>query len=515
MSNGAGQTEKLTFTSKGQEYEVTVPTGLSDMQAYDWAMKNKPKFAALKLPRPKEAAPTKEPTFPGVGTEAQKISPQPKMFSKAWWKQRATNIEQAATEALPGLGASAGATAGGIAGVPAGPVGVFGGEVAGAGLGGMAGTGLKQILRRALGWEAPATGREAAAEMGREGMTQMGTQIPFSMMPAAAPMLKRSAESSYYKALAPTKERTKEIARDVVPGLIKRGEVGSIESLERRATERARELSPELTKEYGAFERTSPKLPARGAGGRMQATGVGQVAGAGTTIVKDLETLKGKYMAKDALGNRIVANQQAVDSISGVQDIVKKFGPNISPTSLRQLRQIFDEPVAKAGAYEGVDLATHYTLNAKEAAANSIRKIIHSGDINISELDKEVHFWLDVQRVTSETARRRVGQSGGLVNVFAPLAIGAAAETGVTAFGGSAAHGIEAGVGTAALILATRMIRSPQWRTLSAVTKDRIAGYLASGSVRELSALATRLGIAAERVGQEPEKKPQTVGAAP
>lgn len=45
-------TEQVIFAHGGQQYSVTVPTGMSDVEAHQWAMVNKPKFAALNLPSP-------------------------------------------------------------------------------------------------------------------------------------------------------------------------------------------------------------------------------------------------------------------------------------------------------------------------------------------------------------------------------------------------------------------------------------------------------------------------------
>jgi hypothetical protein len=444
---------------------------------------------------PIQAAPKAAPMKPSS------MRAYPKPFTVDWLKRKGLDAETSFESALPAAGATIGGVAGGMSAGPPGAVG-------GAGFGGMGGEAARQILRRAMGWGGPATSGEAAQDITKAGVTQAAIQVPTEVAPMLKGPLSRMAEGQYSRALAPTTNYMKATARDVVPGLIDRGEVGSLESLNKRAGERVGELMPELEKEYKALQASSPKLPVRGAGGRMQASTVGQIPQAGTQVLKDLDALKSKYMVKDAAGNLQVANQQAVSAIDGVQATVKKFGKNISPESLRQLKQIFDEPVAKAGGYAGADLATHYTLNAQEAAANSIRKILRSASPNISELNKEVSFWLDVQLVTGKTLERQTGQSGGLVKVLAPLAGGAAADIGFH-FGGTAG-GIEAGAATAGVVIATKMIRSPLWRTTSAVFKDRVARALASGSIGELSSLATRVGIAAQEAGPEMERRQQT-----
>ena len=438
------------------------------------------------------------------------MRPAPPRFSKEWWRQKMLDAGFGVASAMP----AAGATAGGVIGGAGGTVGGFGvggvpGAVGGAAIGGMGGEAAKQLLMRAMGYPTASTSDEAAKDITVQGLEQGAVQAGTEGLSRLAAPLGRAAVSQYERALAPTTRYNKAITQDIVPGLIKRGEFGSLEGLQKKASSRAAELVPELSSEYQGLEATSPKLPVRGQGGRMMKSGAGQIPGSGKQVVQDLEGLKSQYMVKDAAGNLHPGNPQAISAIEGVQDIVKQYGPNISPTSLRQLKQIFDEPVAHAGGYANADLATHYTLNAQEAAANSIRKILHSASPDIAGLDKEISFWLDVQRVTSQTLERKTGQAGGLVKVLSPLAATGAGAVGLH-YGGASA-GIEAGAAAALTVMATQIIRSPAWRTLSAVFKDRLAGALSRGSVGDVSALAMRAGIAIPQSGQSSaEKSPQS-----
>lgn len=211
------------------------------------------------------------------------------------------------------------------------------------------------------------------------------------------------------------------------------------------------------------------------------------IPGSGKEIISDLENLKSTYQVegKDA-------NNAAVNAISGVQDVVRQYGNDISPNSLRKLKQIFDDPVAQRGGYSGTDLGTAYTAQAQKAAADSIRSILHQASPNLAALDRETHFWLQVQQVTSQSGLRKTGQEGGLVRALGlPFLSGIGGMTGM-----QLGHGAEgAGVG-ALTAVATMIVRSPAWRTASAVAKDRLADALARGDVGAVSALATRFGVA-------------------
>jgi hypothetical protein len=402
------------------------------------------------------------------------ISAQPKPFTLPWLKQGAWRAGASTADAAPGIGATLGATAG----ATGGPLSAVGG----AGMGAMGGVGLQQIMRRILGYpNVPQTSGEAAQDITRQGTTQAAIQAGTELLPFLAGPLKDAATTQYEKALAPTTKINKAITRDIVPQLIQRGESGSLEGLENRAGQKIADINPQLNTAYG------------------QAQGAGPIAGSGAQVVADLEKLKQSYIDQG-----VVVQPQAVNAIEGVQSIVRQYGPDMSPNSLRKVRQIFEDPVAQRGAYAGADISTNYALNAQKQAADSIRGILN-GNPDIGALNKEISFWLDVQRVASQSGLRRTGQEGGLLKTLWPL--GAAMAGGGAGF---ATHGTEAGIGAAATtMLATQAgmaMRSPAWRTVSSVAKDRLAQALARGDVGQVTALLGRLGLAGATV---PPQSPQ------
>lgn len=362
--------------------------------------------------------------------------------------------------------------------------------------------------------------------------------------PALVGPLKNAAISQYTRALAPTTKANKAITQDIVPSLIQRGVHGSLDALQDTAESQAGAVRPALDNAYDAaeakFQPTRPPiralLPAAptevplGSTAPLQSneTGVmltrnpdtanqfvkpqgsypvskGGIPGAGKQIVQDLENLKNDYV----VGGQ-VANPQAVNAINGVQGIVRQQGADISPKSLRQLKQIFDEPVATANGYAGTDLATHYSLNAQQAAANSIRTILHQASPDINALDKEISFWLNVQRVTRDSGLRQTGQQGGLLKVLRPLAYGSAGGIGLATHSPQA--GIEAALAASLAAGAGSAVRSPAWRTASALVKDRLANALASGDAAQVGALLGRFGVSMQE-GQSPTA--QTPGQLP
>ena len=397
-------------------------------------------------------------------SKAQTIKAPPKMFSKQWWKEKALRFAMGTAESLPAAGATVGAYLGGVSAGPPGAVG-------GAGLLGMGGEAGKQLMERALGYpDVPQTPEEAAKRITKEGLVQGGLQLAAEPLAFLSKPLRSSATSQYERALAPTKQTTKAIAKKITPGLIERGEFGSLEGLSERATQNVERIKSELDLAYGRVPVTATK-------------------GASKQIIADLDKLQNRYIVEGR-----AVNPTAVNAISNVRGVVMQYGDNISPMSLRQMKRIFDEPVAARGGYAGADLATRYTLKAQKAAANSIREILSRASPDVAALNKEISFWLDVQKVVSETAKRRTGQAGGLLRVLSPLAGSAGLGFGIATH--SAQQGVEAGAAATLAALAYDGVRSPAWRTASAVLKNRFAGAIARGDVRQAFAVAARLGVA-------------------
>lgn len=403
-------------------------------------------------------------------SKATAISPQPKMFSPEWFKQGAWRTAAGAADIAP----AAGATIGGLIGSAEGPPGAIGG----AGMGGMGGESAKQLIRRYLGFpDVPQTSGEAAKDIVKEGVIQAGTQGITELVPPLGGPLQKAAEGQYARALSPGTLQNKAITREITPELIRRGEFGSIESLEKKAGQEISRLSPELEAQYSH--------PVQGLPGEIT-TRENMVTNAGTKVLQDLDKLKQSYMP----GGK-VAEPTAVKAIGDVQNIIRQYGADISDTNLRRLRQIFEKGPAEKGVYTGLDPAIGYAVEAKQQAADSIREILNSHP-DIGRLNKEISFWLDVQRVTGATNLRRVGQAGGLVKVLSPLAGAIGAGAGLP-FGHATEAGLGAAVATQLAVFATQAIRSPFWRTASAVLKDRFAQAIASGEVGEAAALAARL----------------------
>ncbi len=346
-------------------------------------------------------------------------------------------------------------------------------------MGGMAGEASRQIIRRVLGFEGPETPTEAALDIATEGALQGGIEAGTAGLGRLAAPLRRGAAAQYTRALRPTTLENKAIAEGVTPKLLERGVRGTTEAIEKRASTEVGKLRPQLESAYRNLPGgpTAAKSPV-------------------STALTDLERLKGKYMVDGK-----VVNAKAVDAIESVQQIIEQHGNNVSPQSIRKLKQIFDEAVSEAGGFTTSDLTTNYSLKAQKEAANTFRRILHDAHPNVAALDREMSFWLDVQQVARATNQRQLGQQGGLTKTIAlPLIGGAATALGLTGQG-------EASAGTALTAIAILAARDARFRTWSALRKTQLANALARQDVRMATALLTRLGITTAQISKAIEER--------
>jgi hypothetical protein len=311
---------------------------------------------------------------------------------------------------------------------------------------------------------------------------------------AAAPFLKKSAQNTYAKFLNPTKEATKFEAKAVVPELLNRRQLAiSGQGLEDRA-------AANLNATGSQIDAAVKKIPA------SNRPNVQNVLDA---IDQHKQSFLTNGVPVGSTAEAAVKNSdRARDTIL---DIVTAPGGAVTHQSLNRARQILDKAVAKSGAYTGKSLSEGAALDADKAAANAIRSEFARGNPDIATLNKEYHFWSQVKDVIGETNDRRIGQQGGLGRVLAPLV----GISGGLAHGGASAGGAaDAAIYTTALLAAHEAIKSPAWKTLSAVGKNEMATAFASGNFKKVTQIAGRIASAgasaatSRRSGKTPSTAP-------
>ena len=295
------------------------------------------------------------------------------------------------------------------------------------------------------------------------GITTAGEMLPF-----AANAIKSHAEDLYAKALSPTKQTTKFLTQNkVVPGLLQRGEYGSLKGLSNKAEDATADIGDQM----------NTLMSARGS--QTMST---------KPILDSLEKAKQSYIV-----NGVPLNPDAIKPIEDLQSRISDMGNSsqtlgpgnqVSFNSLRNAKQILDNPVAAKGGYAGVSVGDKYVLSAQKTAANSIRAELAKADPDMAKLNAEYSFWSNVGDVVDSTILRRTGQQGGLLGNGTAEVLGAAAKGGTGAAIASGANLARKGA-TSGL---ARTFRSVQW--------SKLGNALANKDIPGMTKIAARLAAA-------------------
>jgi hypothetical protein len=296
-------------------------------------------------------------------------------------------------------------------------------------------------------------------------------------LPGLIPWLRSSAATQYGKVHNPTTIRNKNITNQIVPQLLDRNVVGTEGGLLKKASANVDALGNDITSAV-------QNVPA-------------SIQPNTQNIIDSLEKYKQGHMV-----NGVAVNQNAVQHASDLQDVIKQLGPNVSYQSLNKARQILDKGVAQSGGYAGKTLSEGSLVDAQKEAANAIRAELSRQSPDISKINAEFHFWKGVQDVMQDTAERRTGQAGGLIRNMLPFLGGAA---GVAHGGMTPAGGLEGAGAIAVMAGIDQGVKSGLFRTMSAVSKARLADAMASGNMKTALDLLTRAGAAG--ASQVPQSK--------
>jgi len=230
----------------------------------------------------------------------------------------------------------------------------------------------------------------------------------------------------------------------------------------------------------------------------------------GPAIERPLMATKPLHDALERYKQRFMVNgiptgapgEAAINAAQGLQDFIQKHGEYVSLRSLRSIRQQLDAPLAEKNAFLGKALPEASSLNAQKELANSIRAELAKQSPEMARLNAEFNFWSKVHDVAKASAERKGGQQG-LANALGipVLATGAGAAMGGT-------PGALEGAAAAAL---SQLFRSPTWRTVSAITKNRMANLLAQGNAAgalRLIGTGAAAASASSQNAQAPKQKP-------
>jgi len=284
---------------------------------------------------------------------------------------------------------------------------------------------------------------------------------------AVVQWLKSAAERQYGKVLSSAKELPKAIAESkVIPGAIDRGVTaftfGGLKSKVAAGVEKA---SAELDEAWNALPPDS-KLSQRPIWSAMN------------------DVIRGSYIK----GTNVLERPQVAREAQKIQKKILAMvdqSTKISTESARHWRQLMDKDVFQAKGFylKGKKLSAQ--IEVKKVATNAQRAELAKAHPDIATVNAEFSFWKNFEEILDATSTRRVGQEGPLGRKILVA--------------GGAAAGLVKGPGTAVLdaavmALAESTFRSPAWRTVGAVAKDRLAKALAGGNAGAITLALKAIG---------------------
>lgn len=310
-------------------------------------------------------------------------------------------------------------------------------------------------------WSQAAQG--AGAMLGT-GLTGMAGE---AIAPKVSSMLESAALKQYTRALAPSTAELKQRAMRTVPEMISRGVTGSLEDLR----DRADSMVDKVGKQREAALETARQT---------------QINVQPTLNAIDKSLRDNRIVIDDpATGQPKVMNQAVANSANKLKQSITQFGTDLSAETLDKVKQYWQGVVAESGGYTGRP-NLGLSRNVMRDAASSLSEELHKASPDIAKIDAEYTVWRNLQQVVDSTLQRRVGQPGIGIRDVASVAMGGGLGYLTHGLGGTSAG--MALMGTLALAM-----KSPAWKTVSAITKDRLAGLLANGDLRTAALLSTRL----------------------
>lgn len=281
---------------------------------------------------------------------------------------------------------------------------------------------------------------------------------------------------------------------------------------------RSARVAPEMVKR-GIWNKDLPTLEKRAevesskAGVDVQAA-VAKVANKETDVmplVDALEKTKASAVDINAAGQRVVIEPAQVKAIQGLQDTLMEYGDKISIGSLNKVRLKWDDVVQRGKGFTNpdVDWKVWAAREGRTVLRDELGAASSSGDVDRAMA--EYSFWQNIEDVSEATNKRRVGQGagGGLINSIASGAgtivgemvvpgAGTATKIGSAVIGGKIAGSLK------------RLVSSPGWKMFTAVQRQRVADYFASGNTAAIDDAFRAANGTTRLVGQtQPQSQPQ------
>jgi len=272
--------------------------------------------------------------------------------------------------------------------------------------------------------------------------------------------MKKSALKQYTSIFKTTTNKAKATAEKVAPGLLERGQIiPSMKGLANKAEGVVKEVGQAIGEKWAQMP-SGIKKPVQ-------------------SVINKIDKWKSKYILQ---GGKI-ANETAVNAANEAKNALMTKSGEMSYKNLRKLNQIWDEHFDIS---KGLDDLSGYKRKVERVGANALRSLIAKDSPDIAKLNKQFNFWTNVKNIASETAKN-------------PPKTGGAKLAGTIA-GAVAGHGVvgkvvEAATGNMIGKSVAKVIKSPFFKSVGAVYKNKIADYLMSGETKKLGGVIKKTSV--------------------
>jgi hypothetical protein len=305
-------------------------------------------------------------------------------------------------------------------------------------------------------------------------------------------LLKKMALSQYGKLLHPLGRKAKEVGMEEAPGVIESGykeAVGLTKTgLGEKFAAKTQELGKQIEQEYAALDATS------------------------RTKLAPIYDSMDKWYTREAYTPGGLKKEGA-DALHAVvldkMKLVNQMGNymgDAQPSELWSIRKSLDDYVFsnRLTAEESMVAANR----VRKALSDSIRGTLNEAYPDLAKLNNSYHRWRTVselmeRNIQSDFGKLQFARNTGVVGRFLMgAAVGGEAERehgggGIWGYGG-------------AMALGGLAMQSTAWRSVSAVTKDKIANLLAKGEGEAAANLAARAtGVVRGAMRTEPQPAAQ------
>jgi hypothetical protein len=275
-------------------------------------------------------------------------------------------------------------------------------------------------------------------------LTQPVADVRTAARAKVAGTLEKSAQKNIEKILEPTKEAMKVQTKQILPDLTKtRPKAMTTQGLADQFAANA-DISGE------AIDTAWKALP-KGTRENVK------------PILDSMEKTKNSFIVDGTIVDE--NSWKAAEEIQKVILDISKGEDTVPSESLRKVRQIWDESIAKSRGFTR-DLSEQDKLAIKKQATGAIRKVLSDAHPDIAALNKEYTLWRKASDIIDETIKRKTGQKPPLSSTLKSVGGGV--------IGGN--FGLkDAAIGAGIIATITFATKSTLWKTLSAATKSRLA----------------------------------------